>query len=113
MKRLLLAGAAAAILASAAAARAQTAGTRYVFVAVDAAEVESNKFKVTGVLEGEPSARTITVSFFTSSSSYPADRAACQQQALLAMTRPGQFRFEVQSNTAYASTACKLALVTP
>jgi hypothetical protein len=114
MKRLLLAGAAIAALVSAAPANAQTALPRYVFVAVDAVEVQYSKFTVTGVLDGESAAQTVTVSFAGSStSSSSGDQiAACEELALLAMTRPGQFRFEIQL---YSSSynACKLARVTP
>ncbi|WP_242345096.1 hypothetical protein [Anaeromyxobacter terrae] len=114
MKRLLLAGALAAALVFAVAAQAQTAPTRYVFVAVDAVEHKGNLFTVTGVLDGESDARTIAVSFNTSVSAYYRDDVAtCQRLALLAMTRPGQFRFELVPGSTYSYPACKLARATP
>lgn len=109
MKRLLLAGAAAVALVSAAPAPAQTALPPYVFVAVDALDVQYSKFLVTGVLDGESEARTVTVYFGTS---YPDQVAMCERLALLAMTRPGQFRFEIQQVSSMFHT-CKLARVTP
>lgn len=112
MKRLLFAGAAAAALLSAAPVLAQTTPTRYVFVAVDALEIQGSTVKVTGVLDGESAARTITSSLYLGASSMD-QMAACERLALLAMTRPGQFRFEIQGDTAYQSPACKLARVTP
>ncbi|WP_041448489.1 hypothetical protein [Anaeromyxobacter sp. Fw109-5] len=113
MKRLLLACAAAALVA--ATAQAQTALPRHVFVAVDALEIRANLFTVTGVLDGESEARAVTFTFSSSSTSSERDDvAACQRLALLAMTRPGQFRFEVAGGTTYYQyPACKLARVTP
>jgi hypothetical protein len=115
MKRLLLAGAAAAALVSAAPADAQSGVTRYVFVAVDAVEVRYSQFAVTGVLDGESAPQTVTVSFASSTNgSTSGDQvAACEELALLAMTRPGQFRFEIQTFTGSSYNACKLARVTP
>jgi hypothetical protein len=114
MKRLLLAGAAAVSLVGAT-AQAQTAVPRHVFVAVDALEMKANVFTVTGVIDGESEPRTVTFTFSSSSTSSERDDvSACQRLALLAMTRPGQFRFEVAGGTTYYQyPACKLARVTP
>ena len=113
MKRLLLAGAAVAALVAAASVHAQTTPPRYVFVAVDAVETRANLFTVTGVIDGESEARAVTFTFSDSSSTTArVDVAACQRLALLAMTRPGQFRFEVASAN-YYYPACKLARVRP
>lgn len=114
MKRLLLAGAAVAALVAAASVHAQTTPPRYVFVAVDAFEFRSNTVKVTGVLDGESDAKTITVYFYSGSSSTVDQVAACERLALLALTRPGQFRFEIEGNAGGTTVAaCKLARVTP
>jgi hypothetical protein len=115
MKRLLLACAAVAALLFALPSYAQTTVPRYVFVAVDALETKANVFTVTGVIDGESEARAITFTFSTSSSTTSRDDvAACQRLALLAMTRPGQFRFEVAGGTtSYQYPACKLSRVTP
>ncbi|WP_242339853.1 MULTISPECIES: hypothetical protein [unclassified Anaeromyxobacter] len=109
MKRLLLAGAAA--LLSAMPALAQTAPVRYVFVAVDAVEIRSTTIKVTGVVDGESAPQTVTMTL--SSSSGVDSVAACERLALLAMTRPGQFLFEIQGSTTYNLNVCKLARATP
>lgn len=111
MKRLLLAGVAAAALVSPLPARTQTAATRLVFAAVDALEIKASVFSITGVVDGESAARTVNIYFYSGSSAYPDEIANCQRMAILAMTRPGQFRFEIQDD-AYA-TACKLARSTP
>jgi hypothetical protein len=111
MKRLLLAGAAALALVSAGPAPAQTASTRYVFVAVDAFEIQSTTVRVTGVVDGESAVQTVMASFYNGSTSVD-QVAACERLALLAMTRPGQFRFEIQQASSY-SVVCKLARVTP
>jgi len=108
MKRLLIAGALAAALVSVP-VRAQAAPSQYVFVAVDALDVQPSKFVVTGVLDGESAARTVTVNFSTA---YAEQVVMCERLALLAMTRPGQFRLEIETNsTSYY--ACRLARVTP
>ncbi|WP_243338149.1 hypothetical protein [Anaeromyxobacter soli] len=110
MKRLLLAGAAA--LLSAMPALAQTAPVRYVFVAVDAVEIRSTTtIKVTGVVDGESAPQTVTMTL--SNSSGVDSVAACERLALLAMTRPGQFLFEIQGSTTYNLNVCKLARATP
>jgi outer membrane lipoprotein-sorting protein len=116
MKRLLLACAAAAALVAAASVYAQTVVPRHVFVAVDAFEIRATTVKVTGVLDGESAAKTITVSFYVGSSSGTVDQVtACERLALLAMTRPGQFRFEIEGSAGggYTVAACKLARVMP
>lgn len=112
MKRLLLAGAAAVALVSAAPAPAQTGPTRYVFVAVDAVEIQSTTVRVTGILDGESAVQTVTATFSLGSSTVD-QVAACERLALLAMTRPGQFRFEIQAGATYSAGVCKLARVTP
>ncbi|HSD22506.1 MAG TPA: hypothetical protein VLC54_20820 [Anaeromyxobacter sp.] len=111
MKRLLLAGAAAAALVTAVPAPAQTAATRYVFVAVDAIEIQYTTVRVTGVVDGESAARTVTASFYSGTTSVD-QVAACERLALLAMTRPGQFRFEILQASS-STVVCKLARVTP
>ena len=112
MKRLLLAGAAAAALFSAApVAYAQTAPTRYVFAAVDAIEIQYTTVRVTGVVDGESAARTVTANFFSGTTSVD-QVAACERLALLAMTRPGQFRFEILQASS-STVVCKLARGTP
>lgn len=112
MKRLLLACAAAAALVAAASVYAQTTATRHVFVAVDALEVKSNQFTVTGVVDGESAPRTVSLYLSSSSTTSRDDLAACQRLALLAMTKPGQYRFEMLQSSSYL-VACKLARVTP
>jgi hypothetical protein len=114
MRRLAIAAAAAALsLAVGIGARAQTAYPSYVFTTIDAVSSYRSQLKITGILQGQAVATEITVSF--SETDYAAANVAaqtCERKALLAMNKPGQYKFEVSlSSSGYP--ACKLTRVNP
>lgn len=105
---------------AAAPAAGQTTTVPYVFVTVDSVSVQGNEIAVTGMLEGEsvPAERYKSVN-----PGYGADVAAtvaavqnCQRLALMAMAKPGQYRFEMVDVATYLGgleTRCKLSRVVP
>ncbi len=97
------------LLALGAAARAQTTRSSYVFVTVDAVASEISRLRVTGLVEGEVAAREVLI-MFSSGTGYDAVATyvqTCERKALLAMAKPGQYLFEVNSlDTLYP--VCKL-----
>lgn len=113
MKLLAIAAAAATLsLAIGMGARAQTAHPRYVFATVDAVSCEVYVLRITGILQGQAAATEVRVAF---SDSDPAaanvSAQTCERKALLAMTKPGQYLFEVSYPGYYP--ACKLTRVNP
>jgi hypothetical protein len=110
MKRIALPALLAAVLA-AGPTRGQTTTTPFVFVTVDAVALQSNRLVITGILEGEavPVERWIQ-SNLTDSVGW---MQACEKLALLAMTRPGQYRLEIGNPPPSLSTTCKLSKASP
>jgi hypothetical protein len=122
MKVSFLALAAAVALAtlSPGAADAQTtvpwANPAKVFTTVDAVSINLNCVEVTGIVQGEstPSTwRTYTYSTVTTVDS-TGWAAMCQRNALLAMSKPGQYLLEIYfSGSISAPSYCKLTRVNP
>jgi hypothetical protein len=103
--------AAALLLALAPALPAEAQTATYVFQTVDAYEVDGNTVRITGIVQGEAQARTVSYpwSFGEQTTSYYAAQR-CERLALLSVAKPGRYLFSVLS----ASTLgfrCKLALV--
>ncbi|QRK10356.1 hypothetical protein JQX13_09830 [Archangium violaceum] len=88
-------------------ASAQSDTTVYVFETVDSFEMESaSTAKITGILQGEATPRTITAyDQYGSYDNYQRARI-CERFALISMSKPGQYYFEVKSGT--RSLGCKL-----
>ena len=110
MKRLALLALAATCLAPASARGQVTYPAVHVFVTVDAIEMDAY-LSITGILQGE--AQPSTVAFNWLYSSTFSFREECQRAALLAMTKPGQYLFEVRQKYAGALPTCKLTRVNP
>jgi len=111
MKRFALLALAAAICLAPASARGQvTYPLVRVFVTVDAIEMETY-LSITGVLQGEAQPSTLAFNwYYTSTSSL---REECHRAALLAMTKPGQYLFQVRQTYAGSLPTCKLTRVNP
>lgn len=107
MRKLVLAAAAVVALASRPAA-AQTipsvpfANPAKVFVTVDAVFMAASFVDVTGVVQGDAVPSTWRAYFLNTTNSDQSAAAAyaanCQRAAFLAMSRPGQYLFELFSN---------------
>ncbi|WP_342376297.1 hypothetical protein NVS55_34175 [Myxococcus stipitatus] len=81
-----------------------------VFVAVDSYNVkQTNQFEVTGLVLGEGTPRTITFFLSTSSSVDVSQHLSrCDRLALMAMNKPGAYRFEVQRGSSSFELSCRL-----
>jgi len=113
MKRSWIAAAVAVLsLAVGVVARAQVAATPYVFVTVDAASSYATRLRVTGILQGEATAREIFVTFSSTDAAVRLD--TCERKALLAMAKPGQYLFELTWPSSFAAEpTCKLTRANP
>ncbi len=96
-------------LAPLALASAQTKPPIYVFTTVDSIDIQSswNLFRLTGILQGESTPRTIEVGY-SNSPNNAFER--CERLALLAMNKPGRYLFELRQDD-FADLACKLTRV--
>jgi hypothetical protein len=113
MKRSIVA-AAAAVLFAASPATAQTAPVLvHTFSAVDAVEVDAAILRITGVLVGEAAPVTRQFPLPTSAGYSEQYVATCHRFALLVMTKPGAYRFEVNYEYPGAFPNCKLLRVAP
>jgi hypothetical protein len=110
MKRAALA--AAILVAGSIRATAQTTPTIYTFSTVDEVQTYAYILKVTGILQGEASATTLTFNFPNYTSASAADQlASCERKALLAMAKPGQYLLKLDY---YGSTPrCALTRANP
>jgi hypothetical protein len=107
--------AAAAVLLAAGRASAQTvpyANPAKVFVTVDAVQVVESRVVVTGIVQGDAAPSTYAVMSVSSANTY-AFVPNCQQQALLAMAKPGQYLLEIFYGGSYYASSCKLTRVNP
>jgi hypothetical protein len=107
---------AAAVLLAGGRASAQTVPLAYpakIFVTVDAVQLLESKVVVTGIVQGDAAPSTYAVIGYSGASgnSY-AFALTCQQQALLAMAKPGQYLLEIFFGNGFASS-CKLTRVNP
>jgi hypothetical protein len=118
MRHLLAAAVLTASLLAPCAGYAQTlpppASPAKVFATVDSVKLESYKVIITGIIQGEAAPS----SYWVMNGTYPDYAAsmgfaqACQQQALLAMSKPGQYLLElIQVSSSVGH--CKLSRVTP
>lgn len=93
----------------------------YVFETVDSYDIygDRREVKVTGIISGEAAPRTVTITYnavgSTSSGSdeFGAKRTfeRCERFALMAMSKPGQYLFELRQESSSVSTlhvGCKL-----
>ncbi|OJT19196.1 hypothetical protein BO221_37520 [Archangium sp. Cb G35] len=83
----------------------------FLFETLDSYEIKSlNWLKITGIVSGEATPRTVEVNAGVSES-YSQYLRACERMALMAMSKPGQYYFELRHATYYSSpqvTGCKL-----
>ena len=87
-------------------------GQTVVFTTVDAVQLVSNRFYVTGVVEGEAAASTRYVTF--NANDPELNRGACERLAVLALERPGRYRLEVAYYPPnYQGSTCKLVRANP
>ncbi len=84
-----------------------------VFVTVDAVQVEAYRVNITGVVQGEAAPSSFYVQQYPSTGEPNVFAQNCQQQALLAMAKPGQYLFEIRQGSGTSSSTCKLTRVTP
>ena len=71
----------------------------HVFETVDSYDLESNVwFRITGIIQGEAAPRTVTVSA-NYSGAYEQHVRSCERMALMAMSKPGQYYFELRRST--------------
>jgi len=91
------------------------ANTAKVFTAVDAVKAEDYKVVITGIVQGDGAPSTWSAGFYSSSDGALISQFvnSCQTQALLAMTKPGQYLLEIQSGTISLRPFCKLSRVNP
>jgi hypothetical protein len=92
-------------------ASAQSVET-FVFETVDSYELlqGTNQLSITGILQGEAVARTIAIpSASNNTTTYESRVRACERLALMAMSKPGQYYFELRRFSTYQPVqGCKL-----
>jgi len=70
-----------------------------VFETVDSYDLESNVWlKITGILQGEATPRTLSISA-NYSGAYEQHVRGCERLVLMAMSKPGQYYFELRRST--------------
>jgi hypothetical protein len=85
-----------------------------VFATVDSVQVEPYRLTITGIIQGE----AVPSSYWVQYGGYGDYAAAwtfvqiCQQQALLAMSKPGQYLLDIYPGSSSLSH-CKLSRVAP
>ncbi|WP_375768737.1 hypothetical protein NR798_44860 [Archangium gephyra] len=93
-------------------ASAQSSVETFVFETVDSYELLSGAYQltVTGILQGEAAPRTIAiVPTSLTSTAYDARVRSCERMALMAMSKPGQYFFELRRlGTSQPLQGCKL-----
>lgn len=99
-----------ALLFIAGRAGAQATTPYKVLVTVDAVQIEGGELLVTGIVQGETAPTTWRL--MTATYSDPNVLANCQQQALLAMTKPGQYLYGIVYGP-MSLYGCKLTRVAP
>lgn len=98
------------VAAVAVATGAQTV-TKLVYTTVDAVKMDYQAILITGVQEGATTATTASV--YCSSTSCSDQLEKCQKLALLAMTKPGQYVFEIEKYSSQTFDRCTLRRVAP
>ena len=94
-------------------ASAQSSVETFVFETVDSYELlqGSNQLSITGILQGEAVARTIAIPpASNNTTTYESRVRACERMALMAMSKPGQYYFELRHSNLSTPhvTGCKL-----
>lgn len=93
-------------------ASAQSSVETFVFETVDSYELLSgaSQLSITGILQGEAAPRTIPIPAATNNTtSYEGRVRACERMALMAMSKPGQYLFELRRfGTFQPVHGCKL-----
>ncbi|MFP2928720.1 hypothetical protein ACLESO_26690 [Pyxidicoccus sp. 3LG] len=82
----------------------------YIFETVDSyGIVSTSRFEVTGILQGESAPRTFVFSY-SSAHSYDDSQhlSRCDRMALLAMSKPGFYYFEMVETHLYTGPICRL-----
>jgi hypothetical protein len=97
---------------------ASAATTTYVFEAVDSYDIGGmdNTVSITGIIQGEATPRTVTLSYEPysgSTTNYAGSKRTferCERLLLLAMAKPGQYLLEMRHEELYGSEyiGCKL-----
>jgi len=84
----------------------------FVFETVDSYELLSgaSQLNITGILQGEAAPRTISIPPATNNTvSYEGRVRACERMALMAMSKPGQYFFELRRYSNFQPVhGCKL-----
>ncbi len=109
MKRIAVA---ASLCALALAAAAQSTFTKLVFTTVDAVKMEYNAVLVTGVQQGETAASTASV-YCASNAECPKQLEGCTKLAMLALSKPGQYVFEIEKQSYTSFDRCTLRRAAP
>jgi hypothetical protein len=109
MKRcLVLLALAGALAAPARPARAQLV-TSFAFTTVDSVAIQNGRFIVKGVVQGDAAA---SEHFFNFGSSLVVNSDgtidACNRMALMAMSKPGQYLFEMTASSGFNVPLCRL-----
>ena len=95
-------------------ASAQSGTSTYVFETVDSieADVGVSTFKLTGIIRGEATSRTISFDTWMSSGNdqLAALLRSCERFALISMNKPGQYHLEVRHDpySSFTLLGCKL-----
>jgi hypothetical protein len=90
------------------ASAAVVANEAAVYDTVDAIEVNGNRITITGIVAGQSAPSELN---YGVGSEEVASR--CDRLALLAMSKPGKFRFATARASSFSGFACKLMLRTP
>jgi hypothetical protein len=103
------------LISSAAIADPPLANAAAVYETVDSVSVGGRRIIVTGIISGQTTPSTFQyIIFDESASSGTTDSASrCDRLALLAMSKPGKFRFALEHPDFVSSFRCTLTLRTP
>ena len=89
-------------------------GTGQVYDTVDAVQSDAGLITITGIIVGQSTATTSSYVISASSSSSSEDGAArCDRLALLAMAKPGKYRFATVGPDRNDRFVCKLTVRAP
>lgn len=87
--------------------------TEWNFVAVDSVETNGWALHVTGIVQGESAPTTYSFNYGDDRTFFIVALEACHRNALVAMSKPGQFRLELRLGQYYEPPSCKLIRATP
>ena len=94
---------------------AHAAPKNYVFVTVDRYRLDwdTSRLEVTGLLEGESTPRTVWINFPYAYGGYNDPSERCEKLALLAMSSPGRYKFELATEYDEYARSCALTRAAP